>query len=250
MNWLDGLIEKVRVACGEGSDPFPYPMVRIPAGTFTMGARDEGGRILGDRGDERPLHEVSVKKFELGKYPVTQAQWLAVMGSNPSHFNDGGEHCPVEQVRWNDVQEFIRRLNALTGKAYRLPTEAEWEYAARTGNDDTFGRSGSGDLNQVAWHSGNSRRMTHPVGQKQPNGWGLHDMLGNVWEWVEDTYAYDYSAAPTDGSAQVFEREVSRVLRGGSWISDFRSVCVSSRFGFSEDRMEWYTGFRLARSLP
>ena len=189
------------------------PMVYVAGGTFTMGASDNDSEAYSN---EKPAHRVTVSSFYIGKYEVTQAQWKAVMGSNPSRFN--GDNLPVEQVDWDDVQEFIRKLNAQTGKTYRLPTEAEWEFAARGGNSSRgYKYSGSNDLNSVAWYHDNSGEKTHPVGTKQPNELGIYDMAGNVWEWCSDWYDSSYysSAAqtnpkgPTSGS--------SRVLRGGSW---------------------------------
>ena len=180
--------------------------VRIPPGEFDMGS--EHGDL-----DEEPVHQVRISKaFEMGKYPVTQAQWEAVMGGNPSHFK--GADRPVETVSWDDVQEFLKKLNAGgDGHLYRLPTEAEWEYAARAGTKS----DSSAELDAVAWYYGNSEAQTHPVGQKQPNAWGLYDMLGNVWEWCRDWYSQDYyrnsptvdPPGPPSGS--------QRVLRGGSW---------------------------------
>ena len=155
--------------------------VWVPPGEFRMGSKSSEADD-----DERPRMRVRISRgFFLGKYEVTQGQWEAVMGSNPSRFDGCGPDCPVENVSWDDVQEFIRRLNAREGgNRYRLPTEAEWEYAARAGtNGDHYG-----NLAAIAWHEDNSGNRTHPVGRKAPNEWGLYDMLGNVWEWVEDWY--------------------------------------------------------------
>jgi formylglycine-generating enzyme required for sulfatase activity len=194
--------------------------VLIPAGKFLMGA-DTGAN------DEKPMHEVRISKpFYLGKYEVTQGEWQAVMGTNPSNFK-GEANLPVENVSWNEVQEFIRRLNAKEGGTkYRLPTEAEWEYVARAGSTTTYSfGNDERQLGEYAWYSANSGSKTHLVGQKKPNAWGLHDMHGNVWEWVQDWYgpytagsAVD-PAGPTSGSR--------RVYRGGSWFYDAK-LCRSA----------------------
>ena len=157
-----------------GFVPLKWEFVRIPAGEFEMGCSSGDSDCLSL---EKPQHHVRISKgFEMGKYLVTQAMWKSVMGTNPSRFK--GADRPVERVSWNDVQEFLQRLNTQNdGYHYRLPTEAEWEYAARAGSTS----SRYGELNAVAWYSGNSGKETHPVGQKQPNAWGLYDMLGNVW---------------------------------------------------------------------
>ena len=194
-----------------------------------------------------PTHRVTLKSFALGKTEVTQGQWKAIMGNNPSNFTSCGDNCPVEQISWNDAQAFIQKLNAKTGKQYRLPSEAEWEYACRAGGRQAY--CGSDDLDSVAWHDGNSGNRTHPVAEKQANSFGLYDMSGNVWEWVGDSYHADYKGAPTDGSAWQGD-DANRVLRGGSWI-------VSPRVGHEAGR-NWYEpgssyynlGFRLARMLP
>lgn len=159
-------------AASSGLNP---EMVRIPAGSFMMGSNQ------GDA-DEQPTHRVSINyDFEMGKTEVTQSLWKAVMGNNPSKFNACGDNCPVEQVSWDDIQLFIAELNAQTGKTYRLPSEAEWEYACLAGNDnDTY--CGGNSLVGVAWFDINSESKTHPVATKRANAWGLYDMSGNVWE--------------------------------------------------------------------
>jgi formylglycine-generating enzyme required for sulfatase activity len=166
----------------------------ISAGDFYMGSEESG--------DEKPVHKVKINNpFYLGIYPVTQREWKAVMDDNPSYFK--GDDMPVEQVSWDDVQEFIKKLNEKEGTdRYRLPSEAEWEYACRVG---TTSRYSFGDdeskLGDYAWYDDNSGDKTHPVGQKKPNSWGLYDMHGNVWEWVQDKWHDSYGGAPTDGSA-------------------------------------------------
>jgi hypothetical protein len=175
---------------------------------------------------------VATKSFYIGKYEVTQAQWKAVMGNNPSNFK--GDNLPVESVSWNDVQEFIKKLNAMTGREYRLPTEAEWEYAAREGkNNSSYEYSGSNSIGNVAWYVDNSGSTPHIVGTKQANALGIYDMSGNVWEWCQD--CYDSSCSP-------------RVLRGGSWY-DLASYCrVADRFYNSPGDRYNRIGFRLACS--
>ena len=220
-------------------------MVIIPAGRFTMGSSD------GDA-DEKPPHSVNVRSFAMGKYEVTQGQWKAVMGSNPSRFSNCGDNCPVEKVSWDDIQQYIQKLNQKTGQQYRLPSEAEWEYAARAGSTGkwSFGDNESA-LGQHAWYSANSNSQTRPVGQKQANAFNLHDMHGNVWEWVQDVGHDNYSGAPTDGSAWVSGGDQSRrVLRGGSWISGPGSLRSANRDGISPDFRSNYNGFRIARTVP
>ncbi|MGE0128339.1 MAG: SUMF1/EgtB/PvdO family nonheme iron enzyme [Blastocatellales bacterium] len=217
-------------------------MVRVPAGSFTMGSPDSES----DRSpDEGPQHNVTVPRFYIGKHEVTQAQWKAVMGNNPSRFQ-GGDNLPVEQVSWNDAKEFCLKLKQMTGKEYRLPSEAEWEYAARAGTTGAY----AGNLDSMAWYSNNSDSKTHPVGQKQPNAFGLFDMHGNVWEWCEDVwhnrYGEQHGNPPADGSAWLSGGDSRyRVLRGGSWF--VRSIyCRSAYRGGNEpDTRINYDGFRV-----
>ena len=205
-------------------------MVRVTGGTFTMGCTSEQGNDCED--DEKPAHKVTVSSFSISKYEVTQKQWHEVMGDNPS-YNKGCDNCPVERVSWDDIQEFLKKLNAMTGKKYRLPTEAEWEYAARGGNKSKgYKYAGSNTLDDVAWYRGNSHSKTHSVGQKKPNELGLYDMSGNVWEWCQDIYQANYKGAPTNGVAWVKGGDQSfRVLRGGSWSNsdDYCRVAYRGR---------------------
>ena len=193
--------------------------------------------------DEQPMHRVTIgRSFHMGKYEVTQAQWEAVIHNNPSRFKDCGGNCPVDQVSWNDAQNFINILNQNNdGFRYRLPTEAEWEYACRAGTTGDY----AGDLDSMVWYETNSGSQTQPVGTKQPNGFGLYDMHGNVSEWCQDWHHDGYYGAPTDGSAWLSGGEqVLRVLRGGSWgdgVQELRSV---ARAGCSPDE-RCVVGFRV-----
>ena len=213
--------------------------VRVPAGEFLMGSTSDEAYD-----DEQPLTRVRIgRAFELGKHEVTQGQWHAVMGSNPSYFDECGPDCPVERVSWDDVQEFIGRLNALEGEArYRLPTEAEWEYAARAG---TSGDRYGGDLDSIAWNRENSEGRTHPVGQKVPNAFGLHDMLGNVFEWVQDWYGAYPGGSVTDPQGPMSGSR--RLSRGGSWILLAGGCRASGRGGNAPGSRYDNLGFRLLR---
>jgi len=215
--------------------------VLIPSGTFKMGSSN-------GESDEKPIHSVTISEaFYMGKYEVTQKEWKAVMGDNPSSFK--GDKLPVEQVSWNDIQEFIKKLNQKEGGTkYRLPTEAEWEYAARAGSNSkwSFGDNES-QLGDYAWYGSNSNSQTHPVGQKKPNKYGLYDVHGNVWEWVQDWYDSNYyssspktdSKGPSSGSLRVF--------RGGGWYSD--AEYARSAFRRNNNPGDGYhnLGFRLVR---
>jgi formylglycine-generating enzyme required for sulfatase activity len=216
-------------------------MVRVEGGTFTMGCISEQGGDCYD--SEKPTHQVTVSGFQMGKYEVTQAQWRVVMGNNPSHFS-GCDDCPVENVSWNDVQAYISKLNQQTGKKYRLPTEAEWEFAARGGNKSKgYKYAGGNDIGSVAWYSSNSSSKTHAVGEKQANELGIYDMSGNVWEWCEDWYG-DYSSSPQTNPKGP-QNGSDRVLRGGSWISDAKGCRVSDRASSRPDYRGNGLGFRL-----
>jgi formylglycine-generating enzyme required for sulfatase activity len=216
-------------------------MVRVEGGTFMMGATSEQGSDAWK--DEKPAHQVTLSSFSIGKYEVTQEEWEAVMGSNPSKFK--GVKRPVERVSWDDCQEFIRKLNQKTGKHFRLPTEAEWEFAARGGNrSNGYKYSGSNDKRNVAWY--NSHKKTHPVGQKSPNELGLYDMSGNVFEWCQDWYDSSYyDTSPSTNP--VNNTSASRlVIRGGSWFEFARFCRVSNRSCVKHGFRGCNLGLRLA----
>jgi formylglycine-generating enzyme required for sulfatase activity len=220
--------------------------VRIPAGTFQMGSNDGYDY-------ERPVHQVTISQpFELGKYPVTQAQWEAVMGNNPSEFT-GDPTRPGERVSWRDVQRFIKHLNArdrAAGVTYRLPTEAEWEYAARAGTTTAYSFGGDpAQLDAYGWYGGNSGGTTHPVGQKQPNPWRLYDMHGNVWEWVQNWFDSDYYSRSPATDPQGPDTGSRRVFRGGSWGSDAWDCRSAIRNGAEPGNRLTYLGFRLLRQV-
>jgi len=226
-------------------DPFHDLMIPIKGGTFQMG--DEHGD-LGEA--SRPMHSVSIKDFHLCKHPVTQAQWRAVMGSDPPELNfKGCDDCPVEGVNWDDAQAFLKKLNKKTGVGYRLPTEAEWEYAARGGVGSRKTKyAGIDNLNEVGWYAINSGGKTHPVMRKKANELGLYDLSGNVWEWCQDVWHDTYDGAPTDGSAWMTGgAQFLRVVRGESW-SNYSNYCrVASRNRYYADYRDYGIGFRLAR---
>ena len=201
-----------------------FTMIYVEGGTFQMGATSEQGNNVDY--DEKPVHEVTLSDFCIGETEVTQALWQAVMGSNPSYFK--GDNRPVESMSWNDCQMFIQKLNQLTGRTFRLPTEAEWEYAARGGKYHSgYKYSGSNEVGYVAWYGGNSGSQTHDVKTKQPNALGLYDMSGNVWEWCSDWYGSYSSGAQTDPQGPSSGSD--RVLRGGSRYSGARYCRVSGR---------------------
>jgi len=209
-------------------------MVSVKGGTFTMGASIEQGSDAWDV--EYPPHRVKVSSYQIGKYEVTQAQWKAVMGNNPSYFK--GDNLPVETISWNDCQTFIRKLNKLTGIRFRLPTEAEWEYAARGGNQSGGCKyAGSNDLGRIAWYKDNSGSRTHPVGSKAPNELGLYDMSGNVAEWCQDWYSR------YNGGEQI---KSFRMYRGGCWQDNPTFGRVSIRLFSPPNVTVESSGLRLA----
>ena len=216
--------------------------VLVPAGTFQMGS-DEHGIV-------QPIHQVAMRKsFYMQNTQVTQGQWKRVKGENPSSFEDYGEDCPVENVTWDDVKQFLGKLNALGDGEYRLPTEAEWEYAARSGGKDQA-YAGGDNINELGWYTENSDGRTHPVGQKKPNGLGIYDMSGNVFEWVEDDWHDVFKNAPHDGSAWVdVPRGPHRVVRGGSWRNSAWYCLSGTRLKAASDLRNFGLGFRLAKSI-
>lgn len=217
--------------------------VLIPSGSFMMGADPN---FEDASSDETPRHRVTISKaFYLGKFEVTQSQWVAVMGHNPSKFK--GRSNPVDTVSWDDARSFVRKLNQMEGTdKYRLPTEAEWEYAARAGTESTysFGDDVS-DLGGYAWYWDNSGKKTHPVGQKGANAWGLHDMHGNVWEWVQDWYGENYYSQGRSTDPQGPSSGDFRVLRGGSWFNFAVSCRTAIRYCYSPDFRDEGRGFRV-----
>ena len=216
-----------------------FEMVRVEGGTFRMGATSEQG---GDaERDEKPVHRVKLNTFYIGKTEVTQALWQAVMGSNPSHFK--GADLPVENVTWYDCQNFIQKLKSLTGQKFRLPTEAEWEFACRGGNNSRgYKYSGSNYIDNVAWYDGYSG--AHPVGTKAPNELGIYDMSGNVWEWCSDWYADYTSYSQTDPTGP--QSGSYRVSRGGSWDGSARGCRSSRRIILNPTYRNFNLGLRLA----
>jgi len=230
------------------TDPILGVFVKVKGGTFTMGCQNERDKDCED--EEKPAHQVTLRDYYIGQTEVTQAQWQAVMGDNPSRFNGCGD-CPVEQVSWENIQDFLKKLNARGGGQYRLPSESEWEYAARGGlNSKGTLYAGSQYAGNVAWFTDNAGGKTHPVKMKIPNELGLYDMSGNVWEWCADCWHDNYKGHPTDGTAWMSGGCGRRVLRGGSWYDDDRLVRVSVRYSGYPDSWSNDGGFRLARTAP
>ena len=211
-----------------------FKMIAVKGGTFQMGS-DDGYNAV---------HQVTLSDYYIGETEVTQELWNAVMGSNPSYFY-GNMQRPVETVSWNDCHTFISRLNELTGETFRLPTEAQWEYAARGGyKSKGYTYSGSNAIDDVAWHWYNSDRTTHPVKTKAPNELGIYDMSGNVWEWCSDWYGDYSSAAQTDPTGPATGS--SRVRRGGSWYYGAPHCRVADRNFNAPANGYNYLGLRLA----
>ncbi|MDQ3011859.1 MAG: SUMF1/EgtB/PvdO family nonheme iron enzyme [Acidobacteriota bacterium] len=211
-------------------------VMAIPGGSFLMGSEEYD--------DEKPIHRVTLSPFHIGKHQVTQAQWQAVMKNNPSLYK--GDNLPVEHVSWEDASSFCQKLTEKTGREYRLPTEAEWEYACRTGST---GRYCFGDnnalLQKYAWYRKNAEDKTHPIGEKLANDWGLHDMHGNVWEWCQDWYDEDYYWESPEENPQGPSPGTHRVLRGGSFSHDKDQCCSASRGSYTPDTIYRYLGLRV-----
>jgi formylglycine-generating enzyme required for sulfatase activity len=215
--------------------PIDVQLVFVPAGNFMMGSEDND--------DELPVHEVTFKKgFYIGKYEITQAQWQAVMGDNPSTFKNC-DNCPVENVSWLDVQSFLKKLNESNDSfKYRLPSEAEWEYACRAGTTGSY----AGPVAELAWFDENSESKTQPVGSKAPNAFGIYDMHGNVWEWCEDVRRQNYDGAPNDGSAWSSDSVTAqRIARGGSWQDPSTTLTSTNRAWDVPKQREFILGFRV-----
>ena len=232
-------------------------MLVLPSGSFLMGSppdsdpdpfSNERPKAIGSP-DEKPQHRVQIQSFGMGKYEVTQEQWYSVMGNNPSY--NRGRALPVDNVSWDDIQQFIEKLNQKTGQKYRLPSEAEWEYAARAGSTTEWSHGNDeSKLGNYAWYGRNSGGKTQAVGQKQPNAFSLYDMHGNAVEWTQDCWHDNYIGAPMDGSAWTTGcSENLRVLRGGSWSGIPALLRSANRGKISPDRQNNYNGFRLARTL-
>lgn len=222
-------------------------MVLVKGGCYRMGDTFGHGAE-----NERPVHEVCVKDFYLGKYPITQMEWTGQMGRNPSAHATCGINCPVENVSWNDIQEFLRKLNLRTRKQYRLPTEAEWEYAARSGgkSEEWAGTSSAEELGNYAWFIENSGFESHPVGQKKPNGLGLYDMTGNVWQWTSDRYSEDYYEKSPTNNPNGAATGQTRTLRGGYWGDLLELVRVARRVGLDPSVRGPGFGFRIVLPAP
>lgn len=221
-------------------------LIYVAGGSFSMGCTSEQPTC---ENDENPEHPVRVGSFEIGRNEVTQELWGAVMGDNPSAFEDCPQ-CPVETVSWDDIQAFIEKLNA-AGEQFRLPSEAEWEYASRGGQrSQGHPYSGSDDWAAVAWYYENSGNRTRPVAQRQANELGLFDMSGNVREWVQDCWHDSYVDAPVDGHAWVQGDCTRRAIRGGSWYGKPSYMRTANRFWYTTYFRNNNLGFRIARTIP
>jgi formylglycine-generating enzyme required for sulfatase activity len=219
---------------------FEPAMIVVEGGTFNMGNNESF--------DEKPIHKVTLNSFKIGKYEITQAQWKAVMKTNPSNFS-GCDNCPVENVSYSDILDFIEELNYKTGKKYRLPTEAEWEFAARGGiKSNNFSYSGSSILSKVGWYEEAGGEKTHPVGELRPNELGLYDMSGNVWEWCVDWYDSSYYSSSPSYNPIGISSGSNRVLRGGGFNSTATYCSVTYRSDNDPAMRNFNYGFRVVLS--
>ena len=241
--------------------------VKIPAGTFIRGTTDEQRKVLESNGtwtplnaEEQPARQIRITRpFFLSKYEVSQAEWTRFMGDDPKLHPSSFKYpkLPVETVSWNEVQGFLTKLGEASGGKgrYRLPTEAEWEYAARAGSSGVFGMGADKvaitpeRLGEYAWYAANAQNKTQPVGTKKSNAWGLHDMHGSVWEWCQDGYSPDFYASSPDADPLYTGPATERVLRGGCWFLDARALRAALRGGSLPDVKSQYVGFRLVREL-
>ncbi|HQO09812.1 MAG TPA: formylglycine-generating enzyme family protein [Clostridiales bacterium] len=235
------LRENFKPQPGNYITPSGIEMVLVEGGTFEMGSNERENGLV----NEKPVHSVTISDFYIGKTEVTQAQWKAVMGTNPSYFK--GDDLPVEQVSWYDAVEFCKRLSQKEGVTYRLPTEAEWEYAAKGGNASMgYKYSGSDDPDAVAWYRSNFESKTHTVATKKPNELGIYDMSGNVWEWCSDWYGDYPSGTQIDPKGP--SSGLGRVLRGGSWFSINDFIRCAYRGSPYPNSVNNDFGFRLSRT--
>ncbi|MBO7570790.1 MAG: formylglycine-generating enzyme family protein [Bacteroidales bacterium] len=230
---IDIVVEKIKMTS--------VNMIKVEGGSFIMGevVDNLGGEL------EQPAHRVTLSSYSIGETPVTQSMWITVMGSNPSHFK--GDDLPVDNVSWNDCQKFIAKLNDMTGSNYRLPTEAEWEFAARGGIVSRgYKYSGSDNVDEVAWYVEDSNQTTHKIKTKKPNELGIYDMCGNVCEWCCDWFG-NYSEHNQENPIGP-NVGISRVLRGGCWNCDSKGCSVWKRYYYNPDGCSAYAGFRLVLS--
>jgi formylglycine-generating enzyme required for sulfatase activity len=221
-------------------------MVVIPEGKFLMGSKDDPFAEFVPSKDEMPQHEVKIRSFSIGKFEITQGQWYSVMGTTPSGLL--GRELPVSAVSWEDTQEFVKKLSAKTGNSYRLPSEAEWEYAARAGNQTVFPFGDSLKVSvDFGWSEINSNRRPQKVGLKQPNKFGIYDMQGNVMEWTQDCWNPNYIDAPTDGAPWITGQCITRVARGGSWAGTDEMMRSARRYSYPINIRYEQQGFRVVR---
>lgn len=233
-----------------------FNMVAVRAGDFLMGSPLDDQESFDN---EHPQHRVSISAFQMGETEVTQGLWKAVMGNNPSHFNECGDNCPVEQVSWNDVREFIKKLNQIvSGDEFRLPTEAEWEYCCRAGTATPFSSGDCLSTDQANYDGqhplpdcdkGEFRKGTVPVASFSPNSWGFYDMHGNVWEWCKDAYRGDAYSKHKSSNPVVLGESTHRAYRGGGWRSYAKCCRSAIRSGYAPSDSYRYLGFRLSRRV-